>query len=71
MATLEKWQMGDPEKVMMRRQAMNKARNAHNTRNGCDNCSHKVTAKWRDKVLIVCDLRGQKFGVPCSAYEEK
>ena len=65
MSLLERWMMGDPELVAMRREA--EAQRAHAR---CGDCIHKRAYEDRREVKFKCAFSRKNYGIRCELYRQ-
>jgi hypothetical protein len=58
------WQYGNPETVLMRKQAVQEARHQH-----CGDCLHHVTLQLKE-TQHACS-KGRKYGYRCDFYKQQ
>lgn len=62
--TLEAWQYGNPEMVLMRKQETATRQQAQ-----CGSCAHHRSIEFRGEVVHACIFKRQTYGVRCKLFE--
>ena len=64
MAAFEKWEMGDPEAVAMRREAERMRKESE-----CGTCLYKCERVVRREVEYFCQFRKRTYGKKCDLFK--
>ena len=62
---MEKWEMGDPERVAIRRESVRQR-----CEKACGSCMHRAEKIIGREVVPVCQFRRRVYGVRCDLYKQ-